>query len=530
MESIISRWREKRAKERAKVAPDPVEGEPGSVGSSSAGAMAFHILGFIAAALVTIPFGERGVWPVAARTGAIALVWIVAWPALRFAARERSRSARTVAVEQLLIVLPALLTVAVATLAFGYAPLRDFLNSLPLMKNVPMSEARLMLADSAPVSLAALAAVLLFGRGTCAVVGAMSAMMMAICSDFRLQPLAMGFAATMIFMHRGRRVSSRSKARRLSFRAAVALCAVTLVFIATHKPFSWDAAIVRVIGAAVSAIAGALVSLALLPLLESLSGAYSNITLNSFADLEHPLLRDLRYKASGTFAHSDRVSLLASAAAEAIGADVILARVIGYYHDIGKLAKPEYFTENSNGGPNPHDTLSPNVSRMIIASHIKEGVVIGRKYHLPPPVLDAIHQHHGNSIMRSFYGKALRQDPQMDLPGMTQSETVDPNSFRYDSKRPSTREIAILMLADIAEAALRSMPGLSKEDVPAKIDSLIASVIADGQLDDCPLKFSELRDIRKALAVTYIGISHTRVAYPDQNSDNKVQNTDQKQS
>ena len=518
MENFISKWRSKKAKERISATNDPVEEAAAASGGPTSTRLVLHVTGFIAATLLALPFHKGGAPQAVACVGALALIWLVAWPSLLLATRERGNSIAQTALVQLLFISPLLLLFATAALFSEWPPLAVFVRQLPCMAEIKAEDAKIILADSAPISFAVLTAALLYGRGTCALVGAVSGLTIATATGFHLAPLAMALAATMSFLRRGRRVPTRAKARRLAMQAAGSLCAVAIFFVLSKDGINRDAAIVRIAMAVISAMAGSLLALILLPAFEKFSGLYSNITINAFADLDNPLLRELRYKASGTFAHSDRVSMLASAAAEAIGADVILTRVAGYYHDIGKLAKPEYFTENQSDGVNPHDGIPPNMSRMIITSHVKEGVAIGRKYHLPPPVLDAIAQHHGNSVIRAFYSKAKEQNAnQAELPGMPM-ETVDSNQFRYDARRPASREVAILMLADVTEAALRSMPGLSKDDVPAKIDRFAKALIDDGQFDDCPLTFRELTKVRKALASTYVGINHTRVAYPGQES------------
>lgn len=524
MDNTISKIRQKRAKKRIGQVNGAVAGDNEAEGARHVAPLLIHIAGYIVAAAISaapvLCCGEPSGYRTVAGLCALALLWFVARPAFLLAARDKERTLRTAILEQLLVIAPAAFSLAFAALVSGWSPLKDFLRQIPFFNGLDGASARLILLESSPVTFSVLIAVLLYGRGTCAIIGAMSGMMLSIMSGFSLAPLAMALAATMVFLRRGRRISSRSKARRLAFQATVALFAVSLVFLAAidtagSRAEFLDLVATRLVSAVASAQIGAMLALAVLPAAERFSNLYSNIAINAFADLDHPLLKELRYGASGTFAHSDRVSLLASAAAEAIGANVILARVAGYYHDIGKLAKPEYFTENFAGGPNPHDSLSPYMSRMIIANHVKDGVVDGRKHHLPPPIIDAIAQHHGNSLIRAFYGKAIHQNSaQAELPGIAAAAQVDANQFRYDSKKPATREVAILMLADIVEAALRSMPGITTDDVPSKIDMLVKSVVDDGQLDDCPLSFRELCEVKKALALTYIGMSHTRVAYP----------------
>ena len=242
-----------------------------------------------------------------------------------------------------------------------------------------------------------------------------------------------------------------------------------------------------------------------LPLVEHLFGMTSDITLLELSDLNRPLLRRLQLEAPGTYHHSMVVGNLAEAAAEAIGANSLLARVSAYYHDIGKLGKPEYYAENEPVfSKSRHEELTPSLSVLVVKSHIGEGLEMARKHRLPSAVLDAIPEHHGTMAMAFFYHKALEKDP------LARRE-----DFAYPGPRPRSRETAILMLADGVEGASRALG----EPTPSRIRGLVARIIQervqDGQLDECGLTLSEMARIREAFIPVLTAIFHVRVPYPE---------------
>jgi putative nucleotidyltransferase with HDIG domain len=257
------------------------------------------------------------------------------------------------------------------------------------------------------------------------------------------------------------------------------------------------------------AVANALLSVALafllLPITEHVLGLTSDITLLELSDLNRPLLRRLQLEAPGTYHHSMVVGSLAERAAEAIGANSLLARVSAYYHDIGKLAKPEYFNENIPPHVrNPHEKLSPNMSTLVVKSHLNEGVELARREHLPRAVRAAIPEHHGTMAMAYFYAKALELDP-----GARRED------FSYPGPRPRSRETAILMLADGVEGASRAL----SEPTPSRIRGLVTRNIEErvqqGQLDECGLTLLELAKIREAFIPVLTATFHVRVKYPE---------------
>ena len=252
----------------------------------------------------------------------------------------------------------------------------------------------------------------------------------------------------------------------------------------------------------------------LLWVLERVFDVTTDLRLLELSDTNHPLLRQLSIKAPGTFNHSLMVANLAEAAAEAIGANPFLARVGALYHDVGKLSKPEYFVENQRPGENPHDKLSPHMSALIIASHVKEGLELGKKYGLPSAILDFIATHHGTSRIEYFYRKALEQQKE--------GETISEADFRYPGPKPFTKETAIVMLADSVEAAARSLDNPTRRKLEALIDDIIKARVEDGQLDDAPLTLRDLTRIKEAFLNVLSGAYHLRVKYPGQKEEEEA--------
>lgn len=238
-------------------------------------------------------------------------------------------------------------------------------------------------------------------------------------------------------------------------------------------------------------------------------GITTDLTLLELSDTNRPLLKELSLKASGTFNHVLQVTNLAEAAATAVGANALLTRVGALYHDVGKMIKPEYFVENQRQGTNPHDALKPRMSALIIASHVKEGLEIARKYKLPQEVLDFIPMHHGTTRIEYFYRRAL--DLQKD-----ESPDILESEFRYPGPKPSTKETGILMLSDSVEAASRTLENPTHKRLENLIDSIVDARRDDGQLDETNLTFAEIDIIKDALLNVLMGIYHVRIKYPEE--------------
>ena len=257
-----------------------------------------------------------------------------------------------------------------------------------------------------------------------------------------------------------------------------------------------------------------------LPVFESLFRVTTDISWLELGDLNHPLLKRMMIEAPGTYQHSLVVANLAESAAETIGANAAMARVCSYFHDIGKLVKPEYFTENMRRDRNPHDDLAPTMSALIIIAHVKEGVDLALKNGLKQQIIDVIQQHHGTSTIAYFYRRAQQQQEDQRAGGKIMNireediPEVREESFRYPGPKPQTRECAIISLADCIESASRSLERVT----PQKIDQLVTDIIQkrliDGQLKECDLTMRELEILSESFKFTLQSMMHTRVSYP----------------
>jgi len=314
-------------------------------------------------------------------------------------------------------------------------------------------------------------------------------------------------------------------------RAGVYVGAATWVLAATFGqigPVVWEAPHLtdwRMIGiqslAAVCVGFGtAILASGILPVLESIFRITTDISWLEMADLNHPLLKRLSLEAPGTYHHSLAVANLAEAASEAVGANPTIARVCSYFHDIGKLVKPDYFTENIRPGENPHDELTPTMSALIIIAHVKEGVDLALKYKLNAEIVDVIQQHHGTSTVSYFYQRALQQQEDAREGGKIMNlrpedvPAVKRESFCYPGPKPQTKESAIVSLADSVESASRSL----ERPTPQRIDDLVQTIVRerlqDRQLDEAPLTLAEIQAVADSLSSTLRSMLHARVAYP----------------
>ncbi len=245
----------------------------------------------------------------------------------------------------------------------------------------------------------------------------------------------------------------------------------------------------------------------ILGVFEKLFDITTDITLLELSDLNHPLLKKLSLEAPGTFHHSMVVGNLAEAAAKAIGANPLLARVGSYYHDIGKMEKPQYFVENQMNADNRHDQLNPNMSALILASHVKNGVDLAKKHGIPKKIRDFIPEHHGTNLMSYFYNKAKE---------MYGEDEVNESDYRYPGPKPQSKETAIVMLADAVEAATRTLNNPTPSKLRAFIEDLVDKRFKEGELDDSDLTFKDLKRIIDAFLPVLYGVFQHRVEYPDQ--------------
>jgi cyclic-di-AMP phosphodiesterase PgpH len=243
-----------------------------------------------------------------------------------------------------------------------------------------------------------------------------------------------------------------------------------------------------------------------LPILESLFGITTEIKLIELANTNLPLLRRLAFEAPGTFQHSIMVANLAKQGCEAIGADVVLAYTGALYHDIGKVFRPQYFIENQHRGMNPHDALQPSMSALVVINHVKEGLELAKRHHLPLPILEAIEQHHGNRLITFFYRRAQEQaGPDVE---------VREEKYRYPGPRPQNRVMGVLMLADGVEAASRTLSEPTPTKIRTLIDKIFDDCLQDGQLDEADLTLSDFKKVSEAFFRVLTNLYHQRIDYP----------------
>ncbi|MDE1920993.1 MAG: HDIG domain-containing protein [Candidatus Omnitrophica bacterium] len=263
---------------------------------------------------------------------------------------------------------------------------------------------------------------------------------------------------------------------------------------------------------AFNGLISAFVVIAALKVFETIFGEITNFTLLELSDSSHPLLKRMVVEAPGSYHHSLIVSNLAEAAADAIGANALLVRVGAYYHDIGKLVNPEYFTENQLVVGNKHDELEPSMSRLVISNHVKEGVELAHKYRLNKRIVDFIPEHHGTSIMYYFYQKALAEGPH---------EGLNERDYRYPGPKPQSKETAIVLLADSVEGATRALEEHTLKRIEDVVRKVINNKFIDGQLDECNLTLREIDTIASSFVRVLSATYHSRIKYPEERSSDK---------
>lgn len=300
--------------------------------------------------------------------------------------------------------------------------------------------------------------------------------------------------------------------RRRPYRQQVLLCgilaAIANIIIILTIGFMTNTSVGEVftnaLWSAGSALLASVLCIALDPLVEAAFHLATPAKLLELSNPNHPLLRRLLIEASGTYHHSIIVANLAEAAAEAVDANPLLARAGAYFHDVGKLKRPLYFKENQIGD-NPHEHTNPYVSAAIVTAHTRDGLMMAQQYRLPQEIQDIIVEHHGDTPVMFFYHKAVQE---------ADGQAVDIADFRYDGRRPQSKESAIIMLADTVEAAVRSMPDPTPQTIRAFIAKLVRGKLDDGQLDNAPLTLKDITRICDAFATVLNGVFHERIEYP----------------
>lgn len=288
------------------------------------------------------------------------------------------------------------------------------------------------------------------------------------------------------------------------------LSAVIISLATQHVGSNWVAEVPWItLAGLISGIVSAFLALSLVSLFEGVLGYTTDVKLMELSNLNHPLMQEMVVKAPGTYHHSLVVGSMVEAASEKIGANPLLAKVMAYYHDIGKTSHAGYFIENQRPGRNPHDHISPFMSKTVLIAHIKDGVELGIRYKLGKPIIDGILQHHGTTLIAYFFNKSVETQDE-------NNELVPEDEFRYPGPKPQFKEAALIMLADSIEAAARSLD----EPTPMRLQNIVKNIIQrkfmDGQLEECTLTLKDLSIIEKSFIRTLLGIHHQRIDYPKQ--------------
>ena len=294
--------------------------------------------------------------------------------------------------------------------------------------------------------------------------------------------------------------------RAAAVAAGVVFLGVVVTALAAAVP--WKFALADAVWAAGCAVAVGFVVQGTLPLIERVFDVATSLTLLEWCDASRPLLRRLAMEAPGTYNHSLQLGAMCEAAAEAIGARGLLARVGAYYHDIGKINKPDYFIENSSGATSPHGKLNPAMSVLIIFGHVKDGVEMAREYGVPKALHEFIATHHGTTLVQYFYDTAAKQRKD------DTDRAPDEMEFRYPGPKPQSKEAAILMLADAAESSVRAIGEPAPGRIENQVHTMVSRRLMDGQLDECELTLREVHDIETSLIKTLCSTYHSRIAYP----------------
>jgi hypothetical protein len=298
--------------------------------------------------------------------------------------------------------------------------------------------------------------------------------------------------------------------RKVLIVAGIKLGLLNVVLASTASIYAADFAGLKLLWdwglAFLGGIVSAIVTVGIAPLLEMSFRYTTDITLLELANLDRPILRQLMIEAPGTYHHSVIVGSMSEAAAADIGANPLMAKVCGYYHDIGKVKKPLYFIENQANGVNRHDKLAPSMSSLILIAHVKDGVDIARQNKLGQPIIDTIQQHHGTSLISYFFEKAKH------LKGI---DAVKIDDYRYPGPKPQTKEAGLVMLADVVEAASRTLENPTPARIQGLVQNLINKIFTDGQLDHCELTLKDLHNIAKSFNKILNGIHHHRIEYAE---------------
>ena len=337
------------------------------------------------------------------------------------------------------------------------------------------------------------------------VINVLNLMLISVIVGFNPQVMLVGLTSIVVSAVSLKKVSQSND---ILYTTLYVIIAVAIVTLTSGLTLSNNVSLIifDMIKAGIGALISGVLAIGLLPFLESSFNLLTNVKLLDLSNPNSPLLKRLLMEAPGTYHHSIMVANLAEVATEEVGGNPILSRVGAYYHDIGKIKRPTFFSENQLSGINPHDRISAIISTSIIISHVRDGLDLAEEYNLPTAIKDIIAQHHGRTLVKYFYYTAKNS--------AENSEEINEEDFRYEGPRPKTKEAAIIMLADSVEAAVRSI----NEPTMAKIEEMVNNIIKDklysNQLDNCDLTFKDLQKVKDSFMKVLIGLYHQRIEYP----------------
>lgn len=363
-----------------------------------------------------------------------------------------------------------------------------------------------------PVAMASLLAALLLNQRLATLLAFVVALVFGIINGFSLPIAMVGAIGGVTAVAAGAHARTAHHVARAGFIVGM-VQALVILFLATMLHWPRKTAGIAMISAILGGgVVSAIFSLGVLPYLESFFSRLSNLRLLELAGVNHPLLQKMSIEAPGTYHHSLIVASLAEEAANAIGANGLLCRVGAYFHDIGKMVKSEYFIENQGAFGNPHDQVSPSLSKLIITSHVKEGLALAKEHKLDPQIADFIPQHHGTSQIEYFYRKALKIEEGEEEDS---KEDISAETYRYPGPKPQCKETGIAMMADSVEAASRTLEDPNHQRYKDLVNKIINKKLFDGQLSETPLTLKDLHIIAERFTTTLMSIHHSRVPYPE---------------
>lgn len=352
--------------------------------------------------------------------------------------------------------------------------------------------------------------------------------MLALPADYLMDYVALSIPSGIVTVYLTLNVRKRISLLRAGFYTGLSLLVIAILLqyinfshFGTIDEINWQHIALKISCSLILSILISMIVGGVLPILENTFAITTSISWLELSDLNHKLLKKMQLEAPGTFHHSLVMASLAEAAAEAVGANATMCRVCAYFHDIGKLKKPEYFIENQ-GGNNPHDNLTPTMSAIIIIAHVKDGIDLAIKHKLNKKIIDVIQEHHGDSLVYYFYRKA-KEKAEAEALEKNQNDTkdieIDEKSFRYPGPTPSSRESAILSIADAIESASRTMEKPTHQKIKTLVDDIVKNRINDGQLDRCQLSLADLATVKKSFCKTLRNMLHNRIEYPKENTE-----------